>query len=104
MKDLAKKWGEFDSATKFEFGANADGKIILADEVLTPDSSRFWPADKYAVGRGQDSFDKQYVRDYLEGINFDKTNPVEIPQDVCDKTIEKYAEAYAMITGKQPRL
>jgi phosphoribosylaminoimidazole-succinocarboxamide synthase len=90
--------------TKFEFGADAEGNIVLADEVLTPDSSRFWPADKYGTGRGQDSFDKQYVRDYLESINFDKTNPVEIPEDVTTRTIEKYVEAYKMLTGADPVL
>lgn len=90
--------------TKFEFGADMGGNVVLADEVLTPDSSRFWPADKYATGRGQDSFDKQFVRDYLESINFDKTNPVEIPGDVIDRTIEKYVEAYRLITDSEPSL
>jgi phosphoribosylaminoimidazole-succinocarboxamide synthase len=90
--------------TKFEFGVDAAGDLILADEVLTPDSSRFWPADKYATGRGQDSFDKQYVRDYLESIHFDKTHPVEIPGDVVARTLEKYVEAYRLITGEEPAL
>jgi len=90
--------------TKFEFGVDAAGDLVLADEVLTPDSSRFWPADKYATGRGQDSFDKQYVRDYLESIHFDKTNPVEIPGDVVARTLEKYVEAYRLITGEEPAL
>ncbi|MFT5497898.1 MAG: phosphoribosylaminoimidazole-succinocarboxamide synthase [Kiritimatiellia bacterium] len=90
--------------TKFEFGVNPAGDLILADEVLTPDSSRFWPADKFGIGRGQDSFDKQYVRDYLESINFDKTNPVEIPADIVERTLDKYVEAYRLITGEEPVL
>ena len=85
--------------TKFEWG-EIDGKIILIDEVLTPDSSRFWPADKYEPGRDQESFDKQFVRNYLEDINFDKSGPgVELPEDVVKKTSEKYIEAYERLTG-----
>jgi phosphoribosylaminoimidazole-succinocarboxamide synthase len=92
------------SDTKFEWGVT-DGKIILIDEVLTPDSSRFWPADKYEPGRDQESFDKQFVRNYLESINFDKSGPgVELPDDICKKTSEKYIEAYERLTGKQFRL
>jgi phosphoribosylaminoimidazole-succinocarboxamide synthase len=87
--------------TKFEWGL-VDGKIILIDEVLTPDSSRFWPADKYRVGRDQDSFDKQFVRNYLESINFDKSGPgVELPEDIVAKTSGKYIEAYEKLTGKK---
>ncbi|UCG60104.1 MAG: phosphoribosylaminoimidazolesuccinocarboxamide synthase [Phycisphaerales bacterium] len=87
--------------TKFEWGT-VDGKIILIDEVLTPDSSRFWPADKYEVGRDQESFDKQFVRNYLESINFDKSGPgVELPEDIREKTSQKYIEAYERLTGKQ---
>ena len=86
--------------TKFEWGV-FDGRIILIDEVLTPDSSRFWPADIYEAGRDQESFDKQFVRNYLESINFDKSGPgVELPQDVVKKTSEKYIEAYEKLTGK----
>ncbi|MHC5068097.1 MAG: phosphoribosylaminoimidazolesuccinocarboxamide synthase [Planctomycetota bacterium] len=85
--------------TKFEFGVDAAGVLTIADEVLTPDSSRFWPADKFAVGRGQDSFDKQYLRDYLESINFDKETPVELPDEVVANTQAKYAEAFRLITG-----
>ena len=86
--------------TKFEFG-KVDGKIILADEVLTPDSSRFWPADEYEVGRGQSSFDKQYVRDWLTA-NWDRTGtPPVLPPDVIAKTTEKYVTAYEMITGEK---
>ncbi len=87
--------------TKFEWGIT-DGKIILIDEVLTPDSSRFWPADKYKTGRDQESFDKQFVRNYLESINFDKSGPgVELPEDIVAKTSQKYIEAYERLTGKK---
>lgn len=85
--------------TKFEFGV-ADGKIILADEVLTPDSSRFWPGDAYVEGQDQPSFDKQYVRDWLTA-HWDKTGtPPRLPEDVIAKTSEKYIQAYEKITGK----
>ena len=87
--------------TKFEWGI-VDGKIILIDEVLTPDSSRFWPADKYESGRDQESFDKQFVRNYLESINFDKSGAgVELPEDISQKTTAKYIEAYEKLTGKK---
>jgi phosphoribosylaminoimidazole-succinocarboxamide synthase len=87
--------------TKFEWGLTEDGKIILIDEVLTPDSSRFWPADKYAPGRDQESFDKQFVRNWLEEIHFNKSGPgVELPPDIVAKTSEKYIEAYERLTGK----
>ena len=86
--------------TKFEWGT-VDGKIILIDEVLTPDSSRFWPADKYQAGRDQESFDKQFVRNFLESINFDKSGPgVELPEDIASKTSAKYIEAYEKLTGR----
>lgn len=86
--------------TKFEWG-RVDGKIILIDEVLTPDSSRFWPADKYEPGRDQESFDKQFVRNYLEEINFDKSGPgVILPEDIIQKTSAKYIEAYEKLTGR----
>src|SRR5262249_50706268 len=85
--------------TKFEFGNTPKG-LVLADEVLTPDSSRFWPADGYQPGRAQDSFDKQYVRDYLESIHWDKQPPAPaLPEDVARKTSEKYVEAYRRLTG-----
>jgi phosphoribosylaminoimidazole-succinocarboxamide synthase len=87
--------------TKFEWGELND-KIILIDEVLTPDSSRFWPADKYQPGKDQESFDKQFVRNYLEDINFDKSGPgVKLPDDVVKKTSEKYIECYERLTGKK---
>ncbi|MHC4743379.1 MAG: phosphoribosylaminoimidazolesuccinocarboxamide synthase [Planctomycetota bacterium] len=86
--------------TKFEWG-EVDGRIILIDEVLTPDSSRFWPADKYEAGRDQESYDKQFVRNYLEDINFDKSGPgVVLPDDIREKTAAKYIEAYEQLTGK----
>lgn len=85
--------------TKFEFGRTEHG-ITLADEVLTPDSSRFWPADKYQPGRAQDSYDKQYVRDYLEQIHWNKQPPAPaLPPDVARRTSEKYQEAYYQLTG-----
>jgi phosphoribosylaminoimidazole-succinocarboxamide synthase len=87
--------------TKFEFGRTAAG-ITLADEALTPDSSRFWPADKYQPGMSQQSFDKQYVRDYLEAIRWNKQPPAPaLPAEVARKTSEKYVEAYRQLTGKE---
>jgi phosphoribosylaminoimidazole-succinocarboxamide synthase len=87
--------------TKFEFGKTQAG-IVLADEVLTPDSSRFWPADKYKPGQAQESFDKQFVRDYLESIRWNKQPPAPaLPAEVANKTSEKYKEAYRHITGHE---
>ena len=86
--------------TKLEFGT-LNGEIVLGDEVLTPDSSRYWPLDLYQPGRGQESFDKQYVRDYLEEVKFDKNPPgPELPPDVVSNTSDKYVEAYVTITGE----
>jgi phosphoribosylaminoimidazole-succinocarboxamide synthase len=86
--------------TKFELGLDEDGTLTLGDEVLTPDSSRFWPADDYAPGRGQASFDKQFVRDWASSTGWDRTPPApEIPDDVVAQTREKYIEAYERITG-----
>ncbi len=88
--------------TKFEFGLDEQGELYLIDEVLTPDSSRFWPADQYAVGKNPPSFDKQYVRDWLEASGWNKTPPgPELPADVAAKTSEKYREAYFRLTGKE---
>src|SRR5580704_6267867 len=95
----ARQRGIIIADTKFEFGRTAQG-ITLADEVLTPDSSRFWPADKYAPGGAQDSYDKQYVRDYLEQIHWNKQPPAPaLPADVARRTSEKYLEAYSQLTG-----
>jgi len=99
--EYALKRGLIIADTKFEFGLR-DGKLILIDEVLTPDSSRFWPADKYQEGRGQPSFDKQFVRDYLETLTWNKQPPAPaLPPEVIAKTTEKYLEAYARLTGRQ---
>jgi phosphoribosylaminoimidazole-succinocarboxamide synthase len=97
--DYARQRGIIIADTKFEFGMTAKG-ITLADEVLTPDSSRFWPADKYAPGRSQASYDKQYVRDYLEQIRWNKQPPAPaLPAEVARGTSDKYLDAYQQITG-----
>ncbi|MEM4633749.1 MAG: phosphoribosylaminoimidazolesuccinocarboxamide synthase [Candidatus Anstonellaceae archaeon] len=99
--DYAASRGIILADTKFEFG-EYQGKIILIDEVLTPDSSRYWPADKYKEGQNQPSYDKQYVRDYLESIGWNKQPPApQLPDEVVRKTTEKYIEAYERITGKK---
>jgi phosphoribosylaminoimidazole-succinocarboxamide synthase len=86
--------------TKFELGLDADGTLVLGDEALTPDSSRFWPADAYEPGRAQDSFDKQYVRDFCEATGWDKTDPgPELPEDVVAGTRAKYVDAFERLTG-----
>jgi phosphoribosylaminoimidazole-succinocarboxamide synthase len=100
-RDYARQRGIIIADTKFEFGL-FDGKLILIDEVLTPDSSRFWPADQYAPGRSQPSYDKQFVRDYLLTLDWDKTPPAPaLPADVVAKTQAKYFEAYEKLTGKR---
>ncbi len=100
-RGYARNRGIIIADTKFEFGLD-NGKLILIDEVLTPDSSRFWPADKYAPGRGQPSFDKQFVRDYLETLDWNKTPPgPKLPDDVVAKTTAKYLEAYEKLTGRK---
>jgi phosphoribosylaminoimidazole-succinocarboxamide synthase len=87
--------------TKFEFGQTAAG-LVLADEVLTPDSSRFWPADTYKPGQAQESFDKQYVRDYLEQVRWNKQPPApSLPQEVAQRTSQKYVEAFRQLTGRE---
>jgi phosphoribosylaminoimidazole-succinocarboxamide synthase len=99
--DYARQKGLIIADTKFEFGRTAAG-ITLADEVLTPDSSRFWPADKYQPGRAQESYDKQYVRDYLEEIHWNKQPPApSLPPDVARRTSEKYLEAYRQLAGRE---
>ncbi len=99
--DYARQRGIIIADTKFEFGRTAQG-ITLADEVLTPDSSRFWPADTYQPGKAQDSYDKQYVRNYLEEIRWNKQPPAPaLPQEVALRTSEKYLEAYRQLTGRK---
>jgi phosphoribosylaminoimidazole-succinocarboxamide synthase len=99
--DYAAGRGIIIADTKFEFGQTSQG-LILADEVLTPDSSRFWPADKYQPGKAQESFDKQFVRDYLEAIKWNKQPPApSLPEDVAHKTSEKYIEAYRILAGRE---
>jgi phosphoribosylaminoimidazole-succinocarboxamide synthase len=99
--DYARTKGIIIADTKFEFGRTSRG-ITLADEVLTPDSSRFWPAEKYQPGRAQDSYDKQYVRDYLEEIRWNKQPPAPaLPAEVARRTSEKYLEAYQQLTGRK---
>jgi phosphoribosylaminoimidazole-succinocarboxamide synthase len=100
--DHARERGIVLADTKFEFGRRVDGAIVLADEVLTPDSSRFWPADGYEPGRGQPSFDKQFVRDWASASGWDKTPPApEIPAEVVDGTRTRYVEAYERIAGER---
>jgi len=99
--DYARQRGIIIADTKFEFGRTAQG-ITLADEVLTPDSSRFWPVDTYQPGKAQDSYDKQYVRDYLEEIRWNKQPPAPaLPQEVALRTSRKYLEAYRQLTGRE---
>jgi len=98
--EFARQRGIIIADTKFEWGV-VDGRLILIDELLTPDSSRFWPADQYQPGRSQPSFDKQFVRDWLESTSWDKNStPPALPEDVVRKTHEKYVEAYERITGR----
>ena len=88
--------------TKFEFGLDGNGRLYLIDEVLTPDSSRFWPLDQYKLGVSPPSFDKQFVRDYLETLDWDKTAPgPRLPPEIIARTAEKYAEALTRLTGAQ---
>ncbi len=99
--EQALKHGIILADTKFEFGLDADGELTLGDEVCTPDSSRFWPVDTYEVGRGQPSFDKQYVRDWASSTGWDRTPPAPaIPDEIVARTREKYVEAYERITGR----
>ena len=101
-RDFARGRGIIIADTKFEFGRDKSGQIILIDEVLTPDSSRFWPSDGYAPGKSQPSFDKQYVRDYLETVHWNKQPPPpEIPDEVAAATTSRYLEAYRLLTGRE---
>jgi len=100
-RDYAAERGIIVADTKFEWGLDDQGEVILIDEVLTPDSSRFWPADSYKPGRDQPSFDKQFVRDYLDRIQFDRTPPAPLlPAEIVQKTRAKYIEAYTRLTGQ----
>ena len=100
-RDYARARGIIIADTKFEFGLTDDG-LLLIDEVLTPDSSRFWPAEGYAPGHAQPSYDKQYLRDWLTGIGFDRQPPApHLPEDVVQRTQEKYLTAYEVLTGKK---
>jgi len=99
-RDYARSRGIIIADTKFEFGRDQNGEIILVDEALTPDSSRFWPAESYAPGKSQPSFDKQFVRDYLETLDWDKRPPAPpLPTEVAKATTERYLEAYRLLTG-----
>ena len=99
--EFARQRGILIADTKFEFG-QAGGELLLVDEVLTPDSSRFWPADQYAPGRGQPSFDKQFVRDWLSSTDWDKNSPPPaLPDDIVAKTRQKYIEAYERLTNRE---
>jgi phosphoribosylaminoimidazole-succinocarboxamide synthase len=98
--DYAKERGIIIADTKFEFGIDGEGELYLIDEALTPDSSRFWPADQYHVGISPPSFDKQYVRDYLETLAWDKTAPApRLPHEVLEHCAAKYQQAEAKLTG-----
>jgi phosphoribosylaminoimidazole-succinocarboxamide synthase len=98
--EYARERGIIIADTKFEFGLDADGRLVLADEALTPDSSRFWPADDFRAGTTQPSFDKQFVRDYCESLGWDKTPPgPELPDDVVAGTRARYVEAFERLTG-----
>jgi phosphoribosylaminoimidazole-succinocarboxamide synthase len=100
-RDHAQKRGIIVADTKFEFGT-VEGELLLIDEVLTPDSSRFWPANEYVVGQSPPSFDKQFVRDYLETLDWDKTPPApKLPQEIIEKTSAKYVEAFERVTGNK---
>lgn len=99
--EYARTRGIIIADTKFEFGQGKDGQIILIDEVLTPDSSRFWPADQYEAGKSQPSFDKQFVRDYLETLDWNKMPPAPpLPPEIARATTERYVEAYRLLAGK----
>jgi phosphoribosylaminoimidazole-succinocarboxamide synthase len=100
--DYARTKGIIIADTKFEFGQLADGSVLLIDEVLTPDSSRFWPADAYRTGISPSSFDKQFVRDWLETTTWDKNSPPPaLPDEIVARTRAKYVEAYERITGRR---
>jgi phosphoribosylaminoimidazole-succinocarboxamide synthase len=104
-RDYAATKGIIIADTKCEFGVDENGQVVLADEVLTPDSSRFWPAAQYVAGQVQNSFDKQFVRNYLEDVKFNKNGPgITLPDTVIQRTLDKYVEAFRLLTGKNPAL
>jgi phosphoribosylaminoimidazole-succinocarboxamide synthase len=101
-RDYADQRGIIIADTKFEFGIDPEGKIMLIDEIFTPDSSRFWPKDLYEPGHAQPSFDKQFVRDYLEGLDWDKQPPAPaLPPEIAQATSERYLEAFRLLTGRE---
>ncbi len=101
-RDFAAKRGIIIADTKFEFGLDDEGSLVLIDEALTPDSSRFWPMETYAPGKSPESYDKQYIRDWLENQDWNKKAPApDVPEDVVTKTTEKYLEAYEKLTGEK---
>src|SRR5690606_9549393 len=103
--DYALTRGIIIADTKFEFGEDPDGNILLIDEVLTPDSSRFWDADSYEPGHPQPSFDKQFVREYLETLDWDKQPPAPaLPEEIAEATSQRYLTAYELLTGNQLRI
>eukprot|EP00967_Tisochrysis_lutea_P005686 scaffold6744_cov29-Tisochrysis_lutea.AAC.2 len=104
VADYAAPRGILLADTKMEFGQDAAGELILGDECFTPDCSRYWPSADYATGREQDSFDKQYVRNYLTSVSFDKKTPLRLPDDVTTKTMEKYIQIFRILTDKEPDL
>ncbi len=99
--EYAAQHGVIIADTKFEFGLDEDNNLVLGDEVLTPDSSRFWPASEYLIGKTQKSFDKQYLRDWIKSSNYNPEENLPIPKEVIDTTVFKYIEAYELITGKK---
>lgn len=99
--DYALTKGVIIADTKFEFGIDENGKLVIGDEILTPDSSRFWPASDYEVGREQKSFDKQYIRNWIKSTGYDPESGTPIPDDVIQTTANKYIEAYEVLTGKK---
>lgn len=100
-RDYALERGIIIADTKFEFGLNEKGEVVLVDEVLTPDSSRFWPKDKYEVGRTPESYDKQFLRDWLTKEGVAGKEGITMPEEIKNKTAEKYQEAYESLTGKK---
>lgn len=99
--EYAQTKGVIIADTKFEFGIDENGKLVIGDEVLTPDSSRFWPASDYQVGKSQKSFDKQYIRDWIKSTGYNPESGMPIPDEVINVTVNKYKEAYEILTGKK---